>query len=656
MRKTAVLLLLCFAAAARADVAAPRIANYVIDVRLDTAKKMLFGHERITWRNPSGDTIPELQFHLYLNAFRNDRSTFMRESGGRLRGDRADQKDPATRGWTEVKKMVVSGADVTSRIRFIHPDSPDADDRTVIAVALPAAVAPYGTAMIDVDFEAKLPKVFARTGYAGDFFMIGQWFPKIGVYEPTGLRHRASGGWNCHQFHADSEFYADYGDYLVDMTVPSEYIVGACGELLSKAKSGANTKYRYISRGVHDFAWTADKHFKVVRYTFDPTKDVPPAWTAEAARLLARPPDQLTLTPIDVTLLMQPGHDAAIPRYRASLNAAIAFCGVRYGRYPYPTLTLVDPPEDAHGASGMEYPGLFTGDVNAGILRWPFNGIRWPEIVTVHEFGHEYWYGMVGSNEFEESWLDEGINSFTEGEVMDKAYPRGSYVFPGDVGASDFATFRSRTIGASVIDPIVRPAWKFSTSRAYALNSYAKPALILKQMEGDLGEAVFARCLRAYFERYQFGHPDTQNFFEVFEQVSSRDLSKYKRAAFFGTQDFDLKIADTATKQQKGVWVSTARIERIGRMPAQGEVLFRFSNGHVERRTYPENATSVSYEFRYRAPMIETTVDPELKNIWDRELLDNSKLQKRTLAPAKLTVRAHSFVVQFLQELLWSLV
>ncbi|MBI3189806.1 MAG: M1 family peptidase, partial [Ignavibacteriales bacterium] len=198
----------------------PRIANYDIDVRLDESNKMLFGKEVLTWHNKSSDVISELQFHLYMNGFRNSKSTFMKESGGRLRGIKMD-KDGW--GYIDIKKITLhTGEDLTSAIQFIQPDDGNAEDKTVVRLPLPTPLQPGDSISLSIDFEEKLPQPpFARTGLKEEYFFVGQWFPKVGVY--------IDGKWNCHQFHATTEFFADFGVYNVRITVPKKNIVGATG-------------------------------------------------------------------------------------------------------------------------------------------------------------------------------------------------------------------------------------------------------------------------------------------------------------------------------------------------------------------------------------------------------------------------------------------
>ncbi len=175
-------------------------AHYSISARLNPTAKTVTGRETLTWINRSQDPIPDLQLHLYMNAFKNTKSTFMRESGGQLRGDRF-QKD--SWGYIDIKKLAVAdGADLTRAMEFIAPDDGNAEDRTVIRVPLEKPVPPGGQITLEIDCVTQFPHVFASTGYHGNFFLGGQWFPEIGVWEKAGMRFAKSAGWNCHHFRA----------------------------------------------------------------------------------------------------------------------------------------------------------------------------------------------------------------------------------------------------------------------------------------------------------------------------------------------------------------------------------------------------------------------------------------------------------------------
>ena len=460
-----------------------------MQVGLDPVGKTLDGREHLIWRNPSGDTVTELRFHLYLNAFKNNRTTFMRESGGQLRGDHAGNK-PQDWGWIDVASIQAAGVDLRPGSRFIQPDGNDPSDETVLLVPLARPVPPHGEIALDIAFRAKLPKIFARTGFVRDYFLVGQWFPKIGVYEPAGMRERKSGGWNCHAFHANSEFYADYGNYDVSMTVPSKFIVGATGKRTSEQRNGDKVTYRYLQNNVHDFAWTADPRFLVTEFAFDPNKDVPAGWSARAAEELGMSEAEIALKPVAVRLLLQPGHERARERYLRSTREALSFYGLWYGAYPYDTLTVVDPPEDGEGSGGMEYPTFITGGSPSEYLHWPLEKVREVELVTIHEFGHQYWYGMVGSNEFEESWLDEGLNTDSEFRTMALAYgPRDVAELPGGIGVDEMSLAHGEYGHLKNLDPIRRCAWCYFSNGSYGVNSYPKVGLFMAQLRNDLAHA-----------------------------------------------------------------------------------------------------------------------------------------------------------------------
>ena len=332
----------------------PRIANYAIKVTLDDEAKRIQGDMVITWNNPSDDTIDELQFHLYTNAFKNNRSTFIREmihSTGVGRKSGRPRKSPweedAGWGWIRIDHLEVDDTNLTDQIVYIQPDDQNDDDRTVIRVPLPRPIAPRATAKIDLSFEVKLPQCHRRMGWWGDdFFMLAHWFPKLGVYETPNMRYvpfdAPRGRWNCHQFHAATEFYADYGVYDVEITLPTKYVVGTSGLIVAERDNGDGTKTVVAhAEDVHEFAWVADAQFE---------------------EALGRWRHSETGRTVDIRLLYQPGHGAVVDKYIESTKGALEHVHGWLGdnAYPYPNITVVDPRKGSR-AGGMEYPNLITG-------------------------------------------------------------------------------------------------------------------------------------------------------------------------------------------------------------------------------------------------------------------------------------------------------
>jgi hypothetical protein len=528
MRRLALLASLALAAPAWADplpAHAPRVADYDIRVKLDPEAKTLTGSEHITWHNPASEPVGELWFHLYLNAFKNSESTFFKESGGQLRGDEMPDE-----GWgfIDVKSIRRKDeVDLAGGARFEQPDDGNAADRTVWRVPLPEPVPAGGTIELDVEFTAKLPRVFARTGYFRDYFLVGQWFPKLAVFEPAGARGRPSSGWNCHQFHANSEFYADFGRYLVEITVPKSYVIGATGTRGERRDNPDGTSTHVFERDdVIDFAWTASPRFVEVTARFSGQQDVSEQEYAEVAALLGRSREEVQLTDVDIHLLLQPEHLAQRERHLRAAKAAIKWFGLWYGRYPYPTITIVDPAFGAGGSGGMEYPTFITAGTSVLLNRWPLDRVLAPEEVVVHEFGHQYWQSMVASNEFEESWLDEGFNSYSTGKVMDKVY--GEWMieaFGLRLGGLELSRMQNSV--ERMFDRIRTPAWGYSSSSNYGFNSYARTELTLLTLGALVGEQTLARAMRTYHERFRFRHPTSDDFYAVVSEVAGRDLSGF---------------------------------------------------------------------------------------------------------------------------------
>jgi len=499
----------------------PRIANYQINVSLNPETKQIQGSEVLHWKNTSQDYIHDLQFHLYLNAFKNELSTFMKESGGSHRGQSLDEVDGW--GWIEITHMVVNETmDLTDEMKFIQPDDGNIDDQTVLRVPLVEPIKPGEEIRLDIEFTARLPEVFARTGYKGDFFMVGQWFPKIGVYESAGDHESEVGRWNCHQFHLNSEFFADYGVYEVTITLPDNYIVGATGSLINEKSNPDKSKsLTYYCEDVHDFAWTADPNYIVIE-------------------------DQWRH--VNIKFMAHPGRDSQIERHIGAAKIALDFFDDWYGPYPYPTLTIVDPRYRALGAGGMEYPTLIT----TGSFWMLPEGIRLPELATIHEFGHNYWYGIIGSNEFEEAWLDEGITTYSEIKVMDHYYgdKGGSAIsFLGlNIDDSQFQWSGYRRMAKH--DVIYKNSWEYYRG-GYGSFSYDKPALMLLTLQGYIGTDLMKKVMRAYYDRFKFKHPNSQDFINTVNDITGEDYNWYFDQVLYGSKVLDYKIDKISYKKLK---------------------------------------------------------------------------------------------------------
>ncbi|MBK7134572.1 MAG: hypothetical protein IPH69_17670 [Bacteroidales bacterium] len=230
-----------------------RQTYYKIDAKLDVTGKIVNGDMVTYWVNKSTDIVPDVQMHMYLNAFSSSSSTFFKG------GSRFPATSESDYGWIDIIAISdKSGRDLNSAMEFISPDDGNPDDKTVLKINLPQPAKPGDTVFLNISFKSKLPSNIIRTGAKDDYFFVAQWFPKFGVYEPAGMRFAVKGGWNCHQFHAHSEFYSNHSVYDVTITLPKEYVVGAGGMLMKESDADADLKTLvFRAEDLVDFAWTA---------------------------------------------------------------------------------------------------------------------------------------------------------------------------------------------------------------------------------------------------------------------------------------------------------------------------------------------------------------------------------------------------------------
>ncbi|MGA8183622.1 MAG: M1 family metallopeptidase [Terriglobia bacterium] len=679
------------------------IVQYKISATLDSATKTLKGHYVLTWWNHTDDTIPDLYFHLYLNAFKNLDSTFMRRDPiARGRDSLTDWLTIPGKekwGWEQIDRIqILNGADLTPLITYAHPDDNNADDRTVVRIVLPQPIPPKGTIQISVDFTSKLPRAFARTGYDGNYFLVSQWFPKMGVYEGPGERGRTTGGWNCHQFHRYTEFYADYGSYDVDLTVPSNYTLGATGFQRSAQKNaGGTTTYNFYQQDVHDFAWTASPNFIKLTRTFDWGKEVRGDELAKWSEILGLPASDMALRNVSVTLLLQPNHRNLEERYfRAAFNG-LKYYGLRFGAYPYDTLTVVDPPRNSY-TSGMEYPTLFV----AGSTFWPGKHEFQPEGVTIHEFGHQFWYGLVGNNEFEEPWLDEGFVTYSTAKVLETAYgqpcsyqrflgvpfqaftwlrvpvPNFPFVGVGSVPLGPYfscvrlpedTSGRGTYLQHATDDSLVHNAWQYRSRMSYVVNSYSRPALNLDTLEQYLGPTVMARVMRTYQQQWRYRHPATRDFINVVNQVSGRNMDWFFNQFFYNSNLADYEVSsiwndpahgrtgiydeggkktyysrkdalrEYQSSKQKP-YRSTVVVRRLGGASAPVDVDVTFDNGRVAHEHWDGRYRWTKFTYKGPHKVTSAVVDPSRKLVVDANYTNNSRTVKaHKLFAAKWYVR-----------------
>jgi hypothetical protein len=628
-----------------------RILTYRISATLDPDKHTVTGHEHVTWRNAGTTAAPNLQLHLYMNAFKNESSVFFKESraeGGSLNG--GGPVDDGEWGAIDVSSFKVD--DGTGPVDVLGQSTVD---DTVMTVNLPQPVMPQQTISMDIDFVTTLPRVVARAGYMGDFYLVGQWYPELGVWENR--------TWNCHYYHSTSEFYADFGVYDVDVTTPAGWPVGATGVEIAE-KSDANTVTRsFHAEDVHDFVWTTAPFWKELDGTFT---DEEPA-------------------PVNIRVLYPPGADEYAARHLTAAQAALGFYGSTFFPYPYSTLTVVDVPIDAGDAGGMEYPTFFTtldadrgsSPITTAIVA---SDTRSPEYVTMHEFGHQYFAMMVASNEFEEAWLDEGLTEYTSSLALEDTYGPGELI---DVAGLRFGAFdldRTSYLALPNWDPMETKAWLFADSSSYGAVSYGKTTTLMHTLERWMGRDRVLGALRQYAVKFAFKHPHEQDFEAAMSAGVGEDLSFIFSPTIDGTGTLDYEVSSVESEEhtapaglfddQSGhrnqvsrsdaekagrdangnaTWDSQVLLHRVGDIQFPVEVVVHFDDGSEDHTTWDgkDRWKRLAYEGR-PARAIEADLDPEHKLWLDADMVNNGL----SAEPSSDTTSSFSQIVSFAEETL----
>ncbi len=550
------------------------VVDYTLNATLDPVAHTIAGSGTIHFRNASAQPVHELWLHLYLNAFKNERSHFLRERvGGR------GSQPPEAWGSIDLRKLAIrepdgSSTDLLTRIERKRPGD---EDETDARVPLPRELPSGGAIDLDVVFDDKLPIVIERTGYRDHFHMVGQWFPKI-------ARLEANGDWAHFPFHHLSEFYADFGTYDVTIDVPASYTIGATGPAVESRLEGGRRVERHVQSDIHDFAWTAWDRWQSRRETIDG---------------------------IEVTLLYPPGFDGVAERDLAALRFALPYESARYGRYPYGVLTVVHPQDDASEAGGMEYPTLITSD---GPWYTP-RQVLIPEIVTVHELGHQWFYGLVATNEATWPFLDEGLNQFAETDAMARWQGPGSAANLWGLEVGDGAIQAVASNRAAQDEPVAQPASAFSSGANYGRLVYSRTAAVLDTLTRVYGDEAVARVLGQYARRFRFRHPGPEELLGVFAQTMGPAVAATLRVALFDKGWVDYAIDDVRER--------SVLVRRRGTLSFPVDVELVSEDGSTRRERWDGEGESKVIAWSGTGALQSAVIDPDRRVTIDANLENN---------------------------------
>ncbi|TAL62616.1 MAG: M1 family peptidase [Bacteroidetes bacterium] len=517
--------------------------NYKITVSLDDKKHEFSGDESIEYINNSSDELTFIWFHIWPNAYKNNKTALAKQliADGNKKFYFASEND---RGYISQLDFKVNGQAVKTEK---HPEHID-----IIKIILNEPLKSGGKITITTPFHVKIPiGVFSRLGHIGQQYQITQWYPKPAVYDRY--------GWHPMPYLNQGEFYSEFGSFDVSVTLPKNYVVGATGTLvngeeetawlmhkveetkaiekykkndtLTPASASEMKTLNYQASNVHDFAWFADKRYHVLH-------DV-----------VELPHSKRKVD----TWVMYTNMEGELWKKGAKyVSDAVYYYSLWNGDYPYPHATAVDGSLSAGG--GMEYPMITV--IGVGGAGSPENLDR----VIAHEVGHNWFYGILGSNERDHAWMDEGVNSFNEQRYMAKKYPEDSTKAGMSVNIGGMKVDMGKLLGIPDLseETFFDLGYRFNavkkedqpvdltsgeyTQINYGTIVYGKTAVILTYLQAYLGVELYDKCAQVYFETWKFKHPYPEDIKKVYEEVSEKDLSWFFDELIPTRKQIDYKI------------------------------------------------------------------------------------------------------------------
>lgn len=521
--------------------------NYYMEIDMDVKTNRYQGKQRIEYTNNSPDVLNQVFYHLYFNAFQpgsmmDVRSRTITDPDSRVR-DRIFKLSEGETGYQKIKSLKQNGKPVKYTV-----------EGTILEVALNQPIQPGETARLDMEWEARVPLQIRRTGrdnVEGIRYSMSQWYPKLSEYDYQ--------GWHANPY-IGREFYGVWGDFEVKISIDKDYVMGGTGYLQNpleighgyenkgqavrqKVKRGKLT-WHFIAPRVHDFMWAADPDYRHDKLTMD--------------------------NGTVLHFFHQPGqNDENWAKLPALTERAMAYANTHFGQYPYKQFTVIQG-----GDGGMEYPmsTLITG------AKRSMNSLLG---VTVHEMMHDWYHGVLGSNESLHPWMDEGFTSYASSRITShlKGAVRGSGSNAlADLGSRAGQSSYLNLVKAGIEEPMSTHSDHFDHNAAYGASAYGKGATWMSQMGYVIGEKARDEALLKYFEDWKFKHPNPNDLLRVFEKVSGLELDWYNEYFVYTTKTIDYAIESVLASGKK----TKVTLKRLGKMPMPVDVVVTFKDGAKE--------------------------------------------------------------------------
>lgn len=553
--------------------------HFKLRAHLLPGQRLVRGHASIAFRNTSDLPLQKLVMHLYMNAFRDRESVFMRDSNGTLRSETAGAPGSIT-----LRSLRLDGEEALARVN----DRLEPHDRTQLTVDLKTPLAPGAVLQIETDFDTKLPDLFARAGVHDDFFAVAQWFPKPAKLEDNGQ-------FASFPYQALGEFYADFADYSLEIKAPISMLIGASGTLVDERVSGKEAIRRFEALHVHDVAFVASPSLE---------------------RKMESVGD------VRVTYLWPSGYDLAMNTVEKTVRAGLTHFGARLGRYPYPDLTVVLPPRGAEGAAGMEYPTLFfTAGSWVAPPSWLTGGSH--AFVTAHELAHQWFQGMLASNEVRWAVLDEGLTEWAAIDLLRTMHGDArSLTSFGPI--SRFEAERLFTFAQA--RPSVPARWPVDayTQGEYGRTMYTRSAIALESIRRSYGKERFDRALSFYARTQRFGHPTPRELALSFDKIYGDGFASHVLLPLLlDGQTSAVHLAEARCERRKGRFLTHVRARRSGTVSLPTWIALYDQQGReLARRRFSASQDHVDLQLETQTAVARVVIDPDRALLLDADVRD----------------------------------
>ncbi|MEX1190811.1 MAG: M1 family metallopeptidase [Brumimicrobium sp.] len=534
--------------------------NYTIEVELDDKQHVLRGFETFEYINNSPDELDFIYIHLWPNAYKNGKTALAKQlylDGNNLLKFGAD----SLKGYIDSLDFKANGKSLSWEFHEHEVD--------IAKIKFEKPLKPNEKISISTPFKVKIPSgEISRLGHIDQSYQITQWYPKPAVYDKD--------GWHQMPYLNQGEFYSEYGSFDVSITLPENYVVGSTGDLQTKSEEDfLNQKFEETklkidqleadkkrSKDKTPFPASSQK-MKTIRYTQDNVHDF--AWFADKRYDVLKGEVELPNTGRKVTTwaMFVPQNIYLWQKAIEYINDGAYYYSKWNGDYPYNQITAVDGTISAGG--GMEYPNVTViGNMGSATSL---------EVVIVHEVGHNWFYGILGSNERVHGWMDEGLNTLNEVRYFMTKYPDNTYLanmvlnggfnFHG-LHYHDYNDVLFRTIGNTGVDqPIETHSASFKAAN-YGIIMYQKSGLVFNYLRYYLGDEKFDEAMHTYYDRFEFKHPQPDDLRNIFEEVTDENLSWFFGGLINTSDNIDFKLGSVKAKEGK----TTVNVVNLGSIKA----------------------------------------------------------------------------------------